>query len=213
MRPCDIDQTRSPWTYTPSFHKTQHHGIARSIPLGPQAREIITPFLFRDPEAFLFTPAEAMADRYRKQREKLEAQGKTLADPTDRRKAKPERKVHPRYDRRTYYRAVLYGCEIAFKMPREFRSSESDRPRKTDTPAQVKAKAKVRADKAAKRCAWHAANAWHPHQVRHSAATEITKKSGKDVAQTVLGHTTTRMTDTYVEPDIERAREVMERIG
>ena len=26
-----------PWIYRPRFHKTQHHGISREIPLGPKA--------------------------------------------------------------------------------------------------------------------------------------------------------------------------------
>ena len=59
MRPCDIDQSKTPWQYTPMFHKTQEHDIGRSIPIGPRAREKLTPFLDRPATAFCFSPIEA----------------------------------------------------------------------------------------------------------------------------------------------------------
>ncbi len=50
MRPCDIDRRAGkPWLYTPESHKTEHHGIARVVFLGPQAQEILKPFLDRAP--------------------------------------------------------------------------------------------------------------------------------------------------------------------
>jgi hypothetical protein len=33
MRPRDIDRSVTPWVYTPRFHKTQEHGIAREVPV------------------------------------------------------------------------------------------------------------------------------------------------------------------------------------
>jgi integrase len=41
MRGCDLDTTGSLWLYTPSTHKTEHHGHSRAIELGPRAQEVI----------------------------------------------------------------------------------------------------------------------------------------------------------------------------
>jgi integrase len=61
MRPCDIDCTPGKaWIYRPDSHKTEHHGIRRAIFLGPQAQEVLKPFLERAPGAYLFSPREAV---------------------------------------------------------------------------------------------------------------------------------------------------------
>jgi integrase len=54
---------------------------------------------------------------------------------------------------------------------------------------------------------------WHPHQLRHSAATFIRREFGLDMARVVLGHRSPQITEVYAEIDIERAREVMEKLG
>lgn len=69
MRTGDIDRTDPKvWIYRPRYHKTEHHGIRRDIPLGPRAREVVTPFLKLNPDAHLFSPAEAEAWRREQQR-------------------------------------------------------------------------------------------------------------------------------------------------
>jgi integrase len=61
MRPCDIDWgSGKTWVYRPESHKTEHHGIARVIFLGPQAQEVLRPFLDRAPGAYLFSPRQAV---------------------------------------------------------------------------------------------------------------------------------------------------------
>jgi integrase len=45
MRPVDIDTSSEPWMYTPAHHKTEYRGKARSIYLGPEARETLRPYL------------------------------------------------------------------------------------------------------------------------------------------------------------------------
>jgi integrase len=54
-----IDRTTDPWLYKPAKHKTMNHGVERVIPLGPQAQELLTPWLRADPNAALFSPREA----------------------------------------------------------------------------------------------------------------------------------------------------------
>jgi integrase len=45
MRGCDLDTSGQVWVYTPQRHKTEHHGHAHPIFLGPQAQAVIRPFL------------------------------------------------------------------------------------------------------------------------------------------------------------------------
>lgn len=54
---------------------------------------------------------------------------------------------------------------------------------------------------------------WHPHQLRHNKATEIRREAGLDAARVVLGHRSPQITETYAEIDVNKAAEVMERLG
>jgi integrase len=54
---------------------------------------------------------------------------------------------------------------------------------------------------------------WHPHQLRHNAATRLRKEFGLDVASAVLGHASLAVTDGYAELNAEKARLAMERVG
>ena len=56
MRTCDIDTSGRVWIYTPSEHKTEHHGKERPIYLGPQAQAILKPWLRTNLTAYLFSP-------------------------------------------------------------------------------------------------------------------------------------------------------------
>ena len=215
MRPCDIDRTVTPWVYTPRFHKTQHHGIERKIPIGKQAREVLVPFLEREQDAYCFSPQEGNADRQRRRREAR----KTKVQPSQIRRAeeakRQKRKIvtRDRYNKSSYYLAVRYGCEKAFGMPAEYRTTQADRTLPTDSPEVAADKKKTRLAKWALRAKWHKQNAWHPHQARHRAATDLRKAGSLDVAKVVLGHTSIKMTQLYAEADVAAAHEVIERIG
>jgi integrase len=54
---------------------------------------------------------------------------------------------------------------------------------------------------------------FHPHQVRHTKATEIRREAGLDAARAVLGHRSPKITEVYAEIDVNKAVEVMERLG
>ncbi len=54
---------------------------------------------------------------------------------------------------------------------------------------------------------------WTPHQLRHSAATNLRKEFGLEVARILLGHRSPMVTETYAELDERRAIEVMSQIG
>jgi integrase len=54
---------------------------------------------------------------------------------------------------------------------------------------------------------------WHPHQLRHTKATEVRKEAGLDAARAVLGHRSPVITEHYAELDVSKAADVMERLG
>jgi integrase len=54
---------------------------------------------------------------------------------------------------------------------------------------------------------------WHPHQLRHTKATEIRRAAGLDAARAVLGHRSPAVTEVYAELDVNKAADVMEKLG
>jgi hypothetical protein len=117
-------------------------------------------------------------------REKRRSNGATgLA----KRKRKPKRTPGGRYDTQAYGHAIRYGCDHDFPVPEGL---DGD---------------------AAKQ--WRKDHRWHPHRLRHNAATRLRKEFGLDVAQVVLGHATLAVTQVYAERDVAAAKEVMRKVG
>jgi integrase len=113
----------------------------------------------------------------------------------------------------------------------EWRHEKQHRARKTPmTPSQ-----RLRAEQAAKRKKsrrWHpkynrdsycraiaracvaaGVPTWHPHQLRHTAATTYRRDGDFEAAKIILGHRTDSMTQHYAERDTRKAEEVVARIG
>ena len=63
MRPGDIDTAGEVWIYEPFDHKNRWRGHRKQIPLGPEAQRILSPFLNREPQDFIFSPRESEAWR------------------------------------------------------------------------------------------------------------------------------------------------------
>jgi integrase len=108
IRQSDIDMTGAVWIYRLANHKTAYRGKNRTIALGPQAQELLKPFLTDDPEAFLFCPRKAMEEinaiRAAKRTTKFYESGR------QRRKAKPKRKPGERYSVCSYGYAIRRAC-------------------------------------------------------------------------------------------------------
>src|SRR5262249_29487116 len=68
MRTRDLDTSGKVWVYTPESHKTEHHGKRRAIYIGPRAQSVLRPWLRTDLASYLFSPAEAEAERRASQR-------------------------------------------------------------------------------------------------------------------------------------------------
>ncbi|HEY8750018.1 MAG TPA: site-specific integrase [Tepidisphaeraceae bacterium] len=192
MRGIDIDTTGKLWVFRPHRHKTQLHGHKREVYLGPRARAVLQPFLKLDPAAYLFTPAEAEAER----REKLHAErvenGTPLScgnRPGTNKVRKPKRQPGTVYSEAAYYLAVQRGCDRADEAAKE-------RLVKEGTPTD---------DRIVPR--------WHVNQLRHNRATDIRKNFGLEAAQAVLGHSRVETTQIYAERLGETAARVAAEVG
>jgi integrase len=115
MRAIDLNTTGPVWTYTPARHKNQHRGMGRVIYLGPQAQEIIKPFLTTDLHAYLFSPRAATAARNAAARAKHKTPlyPSHVAHQARKRKTKPKRAPGARYRRHSYRQAVRRACKKA----------------------------------------------------------------------------------------------------
>lgn len=64
----EIDRSAQPWIYSPASHKCAHHGIERTIALGPEAQEILSEYANRpaDGPIFDFTGSLRPVESYRR---------------------------------------------------------------------------------------------------------------------------------------------------
>jgi len=60
---------------------------------------------------------------------------------------------------------------------------------------------------------WKLPQHWHPHQLRHNAATFLRKEFGLETARIILGHRSAAITEVYAELDQEKALEAMVKVG
>jgi integrase len=193
MRGVDLDtigvQTEAAgrlWVYTPAVHKTQYFGHKRVVYLGKRAQEVLGPFLKLDPAAFLFSPADA--DRAR--RDALHARRKTPLScgnvPGSNRVRSPKRTPGECYDVPSYRRAIARACELADAWAKGGRVVGNDE---------------------------RVIPTWHPHQLRHNAATFLRKHYGLEAAQVILGHRSLSVTQVYAEKNVAAAMKVMAEVG
>lgn len=214
MRPVDIDTSRpdGTWVYRPSAHKNEHRRLDRTIFLGPKAQEILMPFLSgRRLDAFMFSPREADAER----RAALTARRKTPLSCGNRvgsnRKERPERVRGERYSSNSYYIGVQKACDAAWPLPSHLARLEVS-PGRLET-LQAYAKRLTPAERAQIKT-FRASKRFHPHQLRHTAATLIRQQFGLEAAQLVLGHSSAMVTDAvYAERDASKIAEVIRRVG
>ena len=170
MRTIDINMSGDVWEYRPAGHKTEHFGHEKVVMLGPQAQEVIRPWLSTDLEAYIF----------------------------------PARAGRP-YSRDAYRQAIYRGCDRAFPLPAELGPAEGESERKW--------KARLSADQREQVKAWRREHRWHPHQLKHTMGTAVRRKYGVEAVKVVLGHRDIKTSEIYAERDLQRAAEIMAKIG
>ena len=83
-----------------------------------------------------------------------------------------------------------------------------------EVPRKLKGAERAAAIAAAK--AWrreHKGCYWHPHQLRHNAATKIRATYGIEVARIILGHARMSATEIYAERDLVAAAQAIAAMG
>lgn len=217
IRTCDIGRDFAVWRYTPKTHKTQHHGHERIIHLGPAAQEVVRSYLKLDTQAFIFSPAASDAwwkEQRRMNRETPLSCG-TVAG--DRRKRRRAREPGERFTVATYRRAIARACDAAFPPPDHLtRQRVKARGRKEEstrweTPAEWQAR--LGQEMWAELLKWREEHRWHPHQLRHNAATRLRKQYGLEAARVILGHKSAAVAEVYAEIDQAKARQIMGEVG
>jgi integrase len=109
MRGCDLVPGEPTWDYRPADHKNRWRGHARVIPLGPKAQAIVREFLQPDTTAYLFSPADVVAEMHARRRQARRS--KPAPSELARRCAgTPGQKHGRRYDRRSYRQAIVRAC-------------------------------------------------------------------------------------------------------
>jgi len=111
LRPCDLDRSAQVWFYRPCEHKTEHHDKDRVIAIGPQAQQVLLPYLVRDSESCCFSPIESEERRRRKanaERTTPHSCGNTRGT---NRVAAPKRRAADQYTTASYRRAIHRACE------------------------------------------------------------------------------------------------------
>jgi integrase len=201
MRGCDLNTSGNVWTYTPASHKTMYRGHSRIVYLGPKAKEILGHWLRSNTQEYLFQPREAEEFRRQVQQARRKTPLSCGNRPGSNRRRRPAKSPGYHFTSGSYGRAIRVGCELAFGMPQELR-----RPAKGETPEQKLERQRLAVE-------WRAENTWHPHQLRHNAATYFRREHGLEVARVLLGHKHAAITEVYAEADRARAVEVAARIG
>jgi integrase len=186
MRGQDIDTTGKLWVYTPQHHKTEHHGIARAIYLGPKAKEVVQKFMKPELGAYLFDPRDAV-EAFNAAKRKGRRTPMTPSQAKRTRKQEPKKQPLEHYTTESYRRAVARGCQKANQIAHK---KDQDKPMGQVLVPQ-----------------------WHPHQLRHNAATRFRKEYGLDAARVVLGHRSAAVTEIYAEIDHSKAQDIMAVVG
>ena len=191
MRRSDIDTKTDVWIYAPDSHKGRWRGHHRTIPLGPQAQELIAPFMNRSDDAFLFSPAEA--DEYRHECRAIQRNRTTPVYPCELR-AREKRKQQAKSRKSKRPKGSLYTPD-SYRRAIEYGVTRSNRERKKVDPA---------AEEISK---------WSPYQLRHSFATNMRRDYGVEAAQLGLGHARTNIVDVYAEKNLSLIVDIARKSG
>jgi len=192
MRGCDLEVEPGGETavFVPQEHKTEHHGKRRWFVLGPQAMAAVGPLMAsRAACDYLFSPAES-AEWHRQQRA---AARKSPRWPSHqranarKRRAAPKRAAGDKFDTAAVRRAITRAAAKAFPPP-----------------AGLSPQA---------RSEWRKRHSFHPHQLRHSWATNALPVAGPEPVRVQLGHGNFSTTEIYAQRDRAAVRELMRKIG
>lgn len=108
LTPSMVDRSTDCWIASLPEHKCAWRGDDRQVFFGPQAKEILLPFLLRDGDEALFSPRESESWRNHQRG------GRGNVSP----------RVNAQYTTQSYARAIKYAAEKAFPMPQDLTDDE-----------------------------------------------------------------------------------------
>jgi hypothetical protein len=186
------------------------------ILLGPKAQQLIQPFLSgRRLDAFLFSPAEADAER----RAILNRARKTPLNcgncPGSNRSDQPKRQPGDRYTTCSYRRAIHRACDEAFPAPAELARLQVKGVHTTRWETDVEYRRRLGSERWAQLQRWRKKHRWSPNRLRHNAATRFRHLFGVDVAQSIIGHAmgSDITAAVYAEASMEKAKAAIRQVG
>jgi integrase len=119
--------------------------------------------------------------------------------------ARPVWVYRPTTHKTAYRRAIARACDQAFPP-----SAPLARGEKETNKAWT---ARLTPDQRTQLGEWRRKHRWHPHQLRHTAATRLRKQFGLEAAQVILGHKTLSVTELYAEKNVAEAQRIMADAG
>jgi integrase len=143
--------------------------------------------LLRYKNAWCFSPRDSEKKRRERQHEQRQTPLKYGNAPGTNRVRRPKRSAGDGYTNDSYRRAITRACALAFPAPEELPDEQKHQ--------------------------WNREHAWHPHQLRHTAATKIRQRFGIEAAQVVLGHSRADVTQIYAQKNAELGQQVAMAIG
>lgn len=125
LRPRDLDRTDADvWIFSPMRHECEHHDQARRVFVGTKAQAAILPLLDRDPETFVFSPAESVNERRAMQR----ANRKIPVQPSQRNRSQGVQTFAERYDTNSFRKAIRHAVAAANKTAKKADSDAAEIP-------------------------------------------------------------------------------------
>ena len=176
------------------------------IYLGPRSQKVLRPFLDRPTTAFLFSPAEAMADRRAAASEARKTPPAQGNGPGTNRVESPRKRPGDRYTPTSYLRSIQKAGDRGFPPPIAL-------ARRADEAASEWSE-RLSEREREQLAEWRKTHRWTPYQLRHNAATTIRARFGLEAAQIALGHSSAILTDAvYAERDCTQSVEIARRLG
>jgi integrase len=117
----------------------------------------------------------------------------------------PGRKPGDFYTVTAYRRAIERACDKVFPAPAPLSQAEDE--------TREQWRKRLTKGQKAELAAWRQDHRWHPHQLRHNAATRLRKDFGLEAAQVILGHRTLAVTEIYAEKNVAAAMRIMGEVG
>jgi integrase len=214
LRPVDLQRDGDVWKAELAEHKTAYREHRRTLYFGPKAQALLRSFLMGRPDdMFLFSPDDAETARRGAQSASRRTPLSCGNRPGLRRAETPKRRPADRYTVASYRRAIQRACDQAFPPPDELNRQRivGKKGKRWESPLEWTKR--LGADRTLARNEWQRRHRWHPHQLRHNAATEIRREFGVEMARIMLGVRSIPMAELYGERDQAQALKVAAAIG